>query len=70
MVTYTFLLFWIHDMYTFLTFQKKKSTFYQTFFLFIYKMYTFDQYFWLRITNTYSTKQSCFFLSTSFAHFV
>jgi len=30
-------------------------------------MYTFDQYFWLEITNTYTTKPSVIFLSTSFA---
>jgi len=33
-------------------------------------MYTFHQYFWLELTNTYTTKQSMFVSSTSFAHFV
>jgi len=47
------MLFWIHNMYTFL--HKKKINFLSN------KMYTFDQYFWLKITNSYTTKQSIIF---------
>jgi len=49
---YLFVLFWIHNMYTFL--HKKKNHFLLNTY-FICKMYTFDQYFWLEITNTYTT---------------